>query len=339
MSGPEPDDVASALLVGGSAGSLDALIRLLASLPGDLPAPVLVVVHIGDRARSQLALVLDRAGSLTARAAQDGERLERGRVYVAPPGRHLLVRPGSLGLSTGPRVNRQRPSIDVMFAGAASWLGSRTVAVVLSGVLDDGAVGAALVARAGGTVFCQSDADFSSMPSAALAAAPGAQAVPAAELGRRCAEALLEHTHLHPPPQETGMARAYEPHTGMAGSSDPAYLDVEETRLTRLSCPDCNGAMAQVDLPRISYFTCHVGHQYSPQSLAAAQAEDAERKLWAAVAALEEQAAVLGYLRQTGQLPADDPVAARYSASVEERSRQLRDQAHSWAASTPLVES
>lgn len=83
---------------------------------------------------------------------------------------------------------------------------------------------------------------------------------------------------------------------GMADSGDPVYLAPEEARLTRLVCPECHGSLAQVDLPQISYFRCHVGHEYAPQSLAAAQADASEAKLWTAVAALEEQAALSRHL-------------------------------------------
>lgn len=353
MTSPEaPKTPAEAvLLVGGSAGSLEPLLQLVAALPADLPAAVLVTQHIGEHARSRLPLILQRATALPVAAAGDGEPLLTGRVYVAPPGRHLLVDTEGLRLSRGPRVNRQRPSVDVMLATAASRFGARTVAVVLSGVLDDGAVGAALVARAGGTVLTQADADFTSMPEAALAAAPGARAVPAVELGSSsvaaltlitqrttqeealmAAERAAEHAYAH----DLGHEHEHErrPAT-MVDAGDPDFLAAGETRLTRLACPDCGGAMAEVELPQITYFACHIGHRFSPQTLAAAQAEASEAKLWAAVAALEEQSAVLGRLSSTG--PEDDSGLLAYAAEVSGRARQLRREAESWAISSPEV--
>jgi two-component system, chemotaxis family, protein-glutamate methylesterase/glutaminase len=178
----EPRDV---LVVGGSAGSLRPLLGLAAALPAGLPASVAVTVHVGEQARSRLPWLLSRFGPLPAAHAKAGEQLQLGRVYVAPPGWHLLLPGGVAELSCGPRVNRHRPAVDVMFASAARWFGDRVVAVVLSGLLDDGAVGAALVARAGGLVVVQEpdDADQPSMPRAALAAAPGAVAAAGRELG------------------------------------------------------------------------------------------------------------------------------------------------------------
>ena len=112
----------------------------------------------------------------------------------------------------------------------------------------------------------------------------------------------------------------------MAASSDPGYLAQEESRLVRLACPECGGGMAQIDLPSISYFRCHVGHQYSPQSLHAAQLEVAENKLWSAVAALEEQAATSRFLSDMDQ-QIDGPTAdeaLRRARAVAEHARALR---------------
>ena len=287
----EPRDV---VVVGGSAGSLEPLRELAAALPPDLPGSVLVTLHVGEGARSGLPLILSRAGPLSAVHAKAGERLQPGRIYIAPPGCHLLMPGGVVELSNGPKVNHTRPAADVMFASAARWFGDRVVAVVLSGLLDDGAVGAALVAQTGGLVIAQEpeEAVHPSMPRAALAAAPGAIAVPGKKLGEIVSE-MLGVTGLvswpRPEPQQAAEVRMEE-------SSDLQFLSPEETRLTRLACPECGGALAEVVLPQISYYRCHVGHQFGPQSLAAAQAESAEAKLWSAAAALEETAALARHL-------------------------------------------
>src|SRR3954463_10682222 len=107
------------LVLGASAGGGEALLVLVAGLPTDLPAAVLVTVHTGDRPHSTLPRVLDRAGPLPAAHAADGEPLRAGRILVAPPDRHLLVGRDGVVLSTGPKVNRHRPAVDAMFASAA----------------------------------------------------------------------------------------------------------------------------------------------------------------------------------------------------------------------------
>jgi len=301
----EPRDV---VVVGGSAGSLGPLRELTAALPPSLPGSVLVTMHVGEHARSRLPWLLSRSGPLPATHGEAGERLQSGRVYVAPPGCHLLMPGGVVELSNGPKVNRTRPAVDVMFASAARWFGDRVVAVVLSGWLDDGAVGAALVTQAGGLVAVQEpdDAAQSSMPLAALAAAPGAITAPAKRLGEVVAEMLGEGgLAAWPRPEKPEVTEV-----SMEESSDLQFLSPGETRLTRLACPECGGALAEAVLPQITYYRCHVGHQFGPQSLAAAQAESAEAKLWAAVAALEETAAMARHLAghtDLGEDAADRP--------------------------------
>jgi two-component system chemotaxis response regulator CheB len=295
--------VGGVVVVGGSAGSHPALLRLVAGLPADLPAAVLVVIHIGAQADSRLPQILRREGRLPAAHATDEAPLRDGEILVAPPGFHLVVDDGKVRLSSGPRVNGVRPAVDVLFETAARSAGPLVTAVVLSGVLDDGAVGAARVSGAGGQVLVEApgQAPYGSMPRAALAAAPGAVAVPAAELAaavgravRRAAEPGLEVVH---------DVRRGSATMRMADSSDPGFLADGETRLTRLACPECGGGLAEITLPSISYFHCHVGHQFGPQTLAAAQAEASEAKLWSAVAALDEQAVVLRHLAGHASAP------------------------------------
>jgi two-component system, chemotaxis family, protein-glutamate methylesterase/glutaminase len=222
---------------------------------------------------------------------------------VAPPGWHLLMPAGVVELSHGPRMNRTRPAADAMFASAARWFGDRVVAVVLSGMLDDGAVGAALVDQAGGLVVVQDPGEAAqpSMPRAALAAVPAAIPVPGAELGQ-VVTGMLGNGGLASWPRAVPREPA---EVSMEEGSDLQFLTPGETGLTRLACPECGGALAEAALPHITYYRCHVGHQFGPRSLAAAQAETAEAKLWAAVAALEETAALARHLTAHGEVSGD----------------------------------
>lgn len=130
--------------VGASAGGLTALRRIFLALPADLPAALLVTVHMGEYAPSQSEHVLARSGPLPAGFAVDGEALQRGRIYIAPRDAHLLLDGETIRLGVGPRENGFRPAIDPMFRSCvASNLSGRTVGVVLSGMLGDGAWGLA----------------------------------------------------------------------------------------------------------------------------------------------------------------------------------------------------
>jgi two-component system chemotaxis response regulator CheB len=214
-------------------------------------------------------------------------------------------------------VNRHRPAIDVMFTSAARWAGERVVAVILSGALDDGAVGAALIRQAGGSVVVQDpqQAQFPSMPRAARAAVDGAMAMPVSGIAAYVTQ-LLGKKKSTMPPREGEEA----PQMRMGDSSDPTYLAEDETSLTRLVCPDCGGSLAQIQLPRIAYYRCHVGHQYAPQSLAAAQLESAEAKLWSAVSFLEEAAAFSRHLAEQAE-HADENAAHEHHGAADRADR------------------
>src|SRR3954447_6094821 len=125
------------VVMGASAGGVETLAELAAGMPPEFPAAIFVVLHLLPTAHSVLPEILDRAGPLPAATAEDGQEIERGRIYVGPPDRHLLVTAGGVGLPHGPRETGPRPALDPLFRSAARAYRERVVAVVLSGSLDD----------------------------------------------------------------------------------------------------------------------------------------------------------------------------------------------------------
>lgn len=180
-SGPAP----AVVLVGASAGGLAVLRDMLADLPADLPAAVVVVVHLPRRPQQRLADLLAPGCSLSVREAGAVEPLVAGQVLLAPPDHHLEVVGDDVRRTDAPRCNGVRPSVDVLFASAAAVLHRRVVAVVLSGAMQDGASGAAVVERAGGQVLVQDpdEALVAGMPRSALAATTHHQVATSAGLG------------------------------------------------------------------------------------------------------------------------------------------------------------
>lgn len=170
------------IVIGGSAGAIDALLRIVAPLPEDIGAMLLVVVHVPATRVSALPAILSRGGRVPARHPVDGERAEQGVIYVAPPDFHLLVRGDSLRLVRGPVVNGVRPAIDPLFQSAAASYGRRVLGVVLSGNLADGAAGSATICAAGGMVLVQDrdEASYASMPLETIARVPPAIMLPSA---------------------------------------------------------------------------------------------------------------------------------------------------------------
>lgn len=235
---------------------MEALSRVAAGLPEDLPFAVLMALHLPEQGPSVLAQIIDRAGPLPAVAAENGATLEPGRIYVAVPGRHLLTRDHRIVLSNGPSESGHRPALNALFRSVAVSFGPRAIGVLLSGVLDDGVLGLAAIRARGGTTLCQSpdDALFAAMPSNALRAGVVDRTAVAADMG-----AVL-----------MGLARRGS--SGHAKSTD-AYLELEnhiamteplaELDLQTLgppsgfTCPDCNGSLLTV---ADGYYRCHIGH-------------------------------------------------------------------------------
>lgn len=153
-----------AVAVGASAGGVEALTHFVGGLTPDLPYAVFVVLHMPPNAPSVLAKILDRSGPLPAETAVDGAPIEAGRVYVCAPDHHLLVSDGHVVLSRGPTESGHRPAINALFRSVALSFGPRAIGVLLSGVLDDGVLGAAAIRSRGGTTVVQTPAMRSSRP-------------------------------------------------------------------------------------------------------------------------------------------------------------------------------
>jgi two-component system chemotaxis response regulator CheB len=273
------------IVIGASAGGVDALQELVRDLPPGFPAAVLVVLHVAATGTSVLPQILARRGPLPAVFARDREALRRGQIYVAPADHHMLVHDGHIHLTKGPRENGHRPAIDPLFRSAARAGGARTIGVILSGLLDDGASGLGFIKAHGGAAVVQDpdDALFASMPKAAMALVPIDRTVPARGLAAALC-ALVEQ------PVEPVGGLEFE-QMDRVELEDPAEAAaLVQGPPSGLTCPECGGALwEQQDGPSLR-FACHVGHAYSMASLVEEQGRALETTLWSAVRALEERA-------------------------------------------------
>jgi len=278
------------VVIGASAGGVAALRTVVSGFPAGLPAAVLVVLHVPERSPSALAHILRRTSVLPVGDAEDGAVPRAGHVYVAPPGVHLLVRSGRIRLTHGPRENGLRPAIDPLFRSAAREAGGRSVGVVLSGNLDDGAAGLAAIVRAGGGAVVQDDAEYAGMPEAALALAPEAKACPADEIAHAIGQ-LLDRGDPDPLAEDPRPAEMNDRELDLA-EIDAPELDRED-RLGEPSgfiCPDCDGMLYEIRDTTIPRYRCCVGHAWSAGSLTAQQDVRVENALWQAVRVLQEKA-------------------------------------------------
>jgi two-component system chemotaxis response regulator CheB len=292
------------VVIGASAGGVQALLEVVRGLPSDFPGAICVVVH-GPPRESMLPTVLARAGVLPASHARPGEPIVPGHIFVAPPDYHLLVRPGWLELSHGPRENHCRPAVDPLFRSAARAFGQRVVGVVLSGALGDGAAGLFAVKARGGVAIVQDPADAlsESMPRTALEMVEVDHVLPA----RAIAEQLVDLVG-RPPTDEGAMEMDDEFEQTVDSISEDFVEQASDQRggeLTLFSCPECGGSLWQSSAGSTLAFQCHVGHTYQGETLLNQKSEQVEAALWASMRLLKERATltrqVAGRLRKSGE--------------------------------------
>lgn len=303
------------IVIGASAGGVSALKRLVAALPERLAASVLIVLHVGAH-RSELPGVLGAAGPLPAKHAETGEKIMAGRIYVAPPDRHMIVVDGHLQLTRGPRENWTRPAINPLFRTAARYYGSDLIGIILTGRLNDGAAGLLEVKRRGGTTVVQTpdDADYPAMPISALAHVDPDYCLPLAEMPALIGQLVAEgrRTNLIPATLQTVEA-------GRAMTTGHDY-----ERPIAITCPDCGGALRPEEGGTLVEYRCHIQHVYTAEVLAEAQFDQMERVMRAGERIVHERSE---FCRQMAVR------AATSGATDEERSwraaeRQALDRAY-----------
>jgi two-component system, chemotaxis family, protein-glutamate methylesterase/glutaminase len=260
------------IVIGTSAGGVEALKVVAAGLPAHLPASVFVVLHIGTgiNGQSYLPEILTKAGPLPAVRPRDGETIQHGKIYVAPPDCHLLVTPEHVRLSHGPKENRTRPAINPLFRSAAAAYGERLTGVILTGLLDDGVAGLAEVKRQGGVAVAEDPATalYPSMPYNATLKVEMDFVVPLPEIAEVVSTLAVT---------ERSSMKSEEP---------------MEKILSHLTCPECRGPLTKERQGTIVEYRCRVGHLFSPLAMAQEHRDTVERSLWMSVLALEEAAEI-----------------------------------------------
>jgi two-component system chemotaxis response regulator CheB len=284
-----PDNGCSIVVVGASAGGVEALQRFVRALPGDFAAPVLVVLHASPSGRSYLPEILTRAAPFAATHATEGEQLDARHIYVAPPDSHLVVTDGVVSLAKGPRENGHRPAIDPLFRTAAEAYDSHVAGVILSGTLDDGTVGLHAIKQAGGATLVQDpdDALYPDMPLNAIAYVHPDYVQPVEEL----VQTLVRLTASASP--TTGTNDRVSPSEDPPEPAPAPSAEIAQPgEIVAFSCPECGGTLWETEAGSTVSYRCRVGHAYTLHNLLVRHGETVERALWTAYRALEERAAM-----------------------------------------------
>lgn len=288
------------IVIGTSAGGVQALKQLVAGLPPDIPAAIFMVIHLSPHNITFMPEILNGdiqkqhkgKSSLRVIHPQNGEVIQHGRIYIAPPDYHMLVKPGYIRLVQGPHENGTRPAIDPLFRTAAKAYGRRVVGVILTGMLDDGTAGLTDVKRLGGVAIVQDpeDAQYEGMPSSAIENVDVDYVLPLSSI------TPIIVSLAHKPVVEGG-----KPMTSDRGELDiePDIVELDGKAIrsrgslgtpSRLTCPDCGGTLSQLHERKLLQFRCHVGHAWSISSLQAEHTKKVENALWLAIRSLEERA-------------------------------------------------
>ncbi|HJQ70507.1 MAG TPA: chemotaxis protein CheB [Blastocatellia bacterium] len=305
------------IVIGASAGGIEALKALVKLLADDLPASLFITLHVPGNGTSVLPKILSRVAPFAAHHPEDMEAIEHGRIYIAPPDTHLLVKRGHVRLTRGPKENGFRPAIDPMFRTAARYYGHRVVGVILSGTLDDGTAGMIAIKKQGGIAIAQDpdEALYNGMPLSAIENAGVDYVAPLSEI----ASILIR---LANEPIEEGEEPVSD---DMELESDISELEFDSLHRdrrpgspSRFSCPECNGVLWEIDDENLLRFRCRVGHAYSAETLLAEQSDAVEAAMWAALRALEENVALMSRLADRMRRRGHEKTAERFEAQARD---------------------
>lgn len=312
------------VVIGTSAGGVEALQTVARGLPEDFPAAVFVVMHLSASSISMLAHIIGRAGPLKAVDAEDGQPIERGTITVARPDFHLLLETEHIHVVHGPKENHFRPAVDPLFRSAALVYGPRTIGVVLTGTLDDGAAGLYDVKRRGGVAVVQDpdDAAFPGMPQNALRSVKADHVLPLSRIAPVLARLVR---------QPAASEKRYPVPEGMQLEASIATLEGNTVdNLNRIgspsgfACPECYGPLWRLDGVDIPRFRCHVGHAYSPESLLEAQSEVTEASLYRVLQANDERIQLMREMARRAKEDRFERAATRWEDQIQRLERLSR---------------
>jgi two-component system, chemotaxis family, protein-glutamate methylesterase/glutaminase len=278
------------VVIGASAGGLEAVRTFVHSLPKEIPASIFVVIHTSPDSPGLLASILDRVSPVPVFVPRDGATIREGCVYVAPPDEHLIIEANRVRLTHGPREHRFRPAVDPLFRSAAEYHGPRVIGIVLSGHMADGAHGLMVIKQRGGVAIVQDpeQAQVPSMPLSALSLVKVDHVLRVEEMASVVVGIVMNNN-----PRRKVKKSARQKGTTEVPSPERPDGDALKTGSmpgppSPLTCPDCGGSLWELKEPGLLRYRCHVGHGFSAESLGDGMNVKLEDTLWSALRAMEE---------------------------------------------------
>lgn len=314
------------IVIGASAGGVNALIEFVKSLPENFDASIFIVLHLHPSTPSSLPQILNRFGHVNAGHAEDGEKIKARRIYVAPPDHHLLIENDRILVRKGPKENRFRPSVDVLFRSAAYNYGPRVIGIVLSGMLNDGTSGMWSVKHMGGLCIIQDpdEALYESMPENVLREVDVDYSLSVSQMGTLLQELIHENApkmHEITPEQMELMKMEV-----VIASNDNAFEMgiLNKGELTPFTCPECHGTLISLKEGTTVRFRCHTGHAFTTSTLLSGVTQSIEEQLWGAMRTLEEATMLLENISQTFRKAGNEDAAKEFSKKAKESRKRSR---------------
>ncbi|MCW3117216.1 MAG: hypothetical protein JWM28_1298 [Chitinophagaceae bacterium] len=279
------------IVVGASAGGLSALKQLLGQFESDIPAAILVVLHISPVINEGfIPGTLQSSTSLKVLKAENNLFLETGCIYVAVPDAHLLVKENYLLLGFGPEENRWKPSIDVLFRSAAVAYGERCIGIILTGLLNDGTAGMDAIKRCGGVTIIQDpkQAEFPEMPLSVLENIHVDYCLTLDKMAPAVQKIFQKEVTTSTAPKEI-LAEAAIIEKMQTGS----YAVSQIGDPTVYACPDCGGILWEIKNGEFARYRCHIGHSYTEEDLLLKQTNAMHSTLWISLRIMEERKSLL----------------------------------------------
>ena len=284
------------IVVGASAGGMNALSEFVAQLKKGMDAAFFIVMHLSRTSISDfLKQRLQPLTELECEIATENASIQKDHIYIASPNLHLLVKKGNILLGRGPEENRWRPSIDVLFRSAAAAYSTRAIGVVLTGLLNDGTTGMLAIKRSGGTCIVQdpNEAEYPDMPLSVLDNMEVDYCITLAQMGEVISGITRTNPEEIPAPNDVIIE------SQIAEKVVVDYDNVKQLGEKSIyACPDCGGGLWNIKKDgegqgKTDRYRCHIGHSYSEKDLVKKQGEVFESTLWTALRIMEERKTLL----------------------------------------------
>ncbi len=296
------------IVIGASSGGVEALIKLVQQLPRDFPAAIFIVMHVSSEG-SMLPQILGHSTSLPVAHVKDKEIIKFGKIYIAPPDNHLLIRKNHVRLTQGSSENGFRPAVDPLFRSAARFYRERVIGIILSGSLDDGTQGLMAVKSCGGITIVEDpkEAIFPQMPESALRYVEVDYCLPLLKIGPLLVE--LSQKKAEEKMSKKQLPQIMEP------------LNVKDKSPTAFTCPDCGGSLWQLEEGKLIRFKCRVGHAYSVKSVVQKHSDTLDHALWVAFRTLQEHAHLLSRIAKNNRNRNEKELAQNFEKRAQEKQK------------------